>query len=375
MSENTEFTLFIPLKNKVHNITTTTDREIQLWQEFTMFRYEKNGLYGRKVTSPYIDQAKIYYLDSVKSNWKSSGLLYYYSFLNLAKAFIVTKRGLSANKLKSTSVFHGLSAKSQNVNSIIDYEVCIHPVVSNKKKNVFALFYEKLMNEKWPFQNSITIPIKTVLGYCDQITHELDILYGLKAKNSHLFSLIIRNQSEMWVELLVMKDYFPTISKLLQGSIWQIRNNSQMSQGDRENWFKAYGFTPQLLQNSLIVRINKITYSTNTLTQKWASLQKNVKDLFHGYIILKPIHNEDTDEPWEFIPPFSYNKKDIVWHPLLSNYLFAFVLSDVLRYHPHLLDGGDNKNSFLAEAWCNQSVVNSLRYFLMNFTNPQLRIN
>jgi hypothetical protein len=64
----------------------------------------------------------------------------------------------------------------------------------------------------------------------------------------------------------------------------------------------------------------------------------------------------------------------LVWHPVLSDYLYAFVLSTVLRYHPHIFNS-DNKDSFLAEAWCNQSPETSLRYFLMALTKPSIRIN
>ncbi|RIV34787.1 hypothetical protein D2V08_05250 [Flagellimonas lutimaris] len=59
-------------------------------------------------------------MDAHNSNWRSSGLLYYYSFLNLAKALTVTSRFLRRNYLSTNSVFHGLSAQPQNINRIID---------------------------------------------------------------------------------------------------------------------------------------------------------------------------------------------------------------------------------------------------------------
>ena len=80
---------FIPFgSKKPTDITTTSKPQIQLWQELTMLRHVSgaNSIYARETIAPWIDQAKIYFLDACSSNWKSAGLLYYYSFLNLAKA-------------------------------------------------------------------------------------------------------------------------------------------------------------------------------------------------------------------------------------------------------------------------------------------------
>lgn len=54
------------------------------------------------------------------------------------------------------------------------------------------------------------------------------------------------------------------------------------------------------------------------------------------------------------------------WHPMLSDYLFAFMLSSVLRYKPHLFQI-DSKDAFISEAWSNQSAFSALRYFLMEY--------
>ena len=89
------FIKYMPLGNKgPRDIFTTNLLEKQLWQELVMIRYMKNpkGINAKIASASWIDQAKTYFIDAYKSNWRSAGLLYYYSFLNLAKAFLTIKK-------------------------------------------------------------------------------------------------------------------------------------------------------------------------------------------------------------------------------------------------------------------------------------------
>ena len=149
------FIKYIPYgKHTPLDVITTTEREVQLWQEFTMLRHCKtNVIYGKLVNAPYIDQAKTYYHDAKRCDWKSAGLLYYYSFLNLAKAYIISKRALSGKYMKSTSIYHGLYANPQNPRRIIDFNINIHPPTSNNKKNILASLFMENLN----FNRSIDI--------------------------------------------------------------------------------------------------------------------------------------------------------------------------------------------------------------------------
>ena len=82
--------LFFLLTAKSENapkklITQNTFVE-QAWQELIMLRHVKGQKHisSPKLIASWIDQAHIYYSDSTHSDWRSAGLLYYYSFLNLA---------------------------------------------------------------------------------------------------------------------------------------------------------------------------------------------------------------------------------------------------------------------------------------------------
>lgn len=364
---------FIPFGDKTpYDLATTTNKELQLWQEFTMLRHDpRQGIYGKKITAPYVDQAKMYYHDARTSNWKSAGLLYYYSFLNLAKAFLIIKRGISGSTLKSTSIYHGLQANPQNPKNIIDFEVNIHPPISNNKKNIFALFYEKITFNRWPFNSTIHIPLNSIIGHCQDISNELGAFFDIIPKPIELQSLIRNHDGAIWFEIVVPNNNVAEICSYLGDSVDSVIKHKDLKQRDKVEWKLAYERTSFSLSDYSFIRMNRIDNSEN---EDYHLLQKNIIEIFKDYILPNPTNDPISNNNWIFIPKINLYGQELVWHPLLSNYLFAFVLSTVLRYHPHILSI-DNKNTFLAEAWCNQSAVTTLRYFLMNMSDLPTRIN
>lgn len=86
-----------------------------------------------------------------------------------------------------------------------------------------------------------------------------------------------------------------------------------------------------------------------------------------------PPYEEHGSPYWLFVPEIKLSNIKLKWHPLLSDYLMAFVLSSILRYQPQVLHS-NTANFFIAEAWCAQSAKSALQYFLMQFTDPPLRI-
>lgn len=94
----------IPIGNKEYNdLETTCPPEVQLWQELVMLRHlnRPKGVFAKKASAAWVDQAKTYFMDACNSDWRTGGLLYYYSFLNLAKAYLAAKRVVAASYLVS----------------------------------------------------------------------------------------------------------------------------------------------------------------------------------------------------------------------------------------------------------------------------------
>ena len=126
-----------PLKEKPVDITTSQDIVQQAWAELTILRHVRRP----KTISPLIDQARAYFEDARPADWRTAGLLYYYSFLNLAKAVLVARRVISFKKLVQVQAYHGLAAPPQSQISLPDYRVEIHPPIVGGKVNVFSSLY------------------------------------------------------------------------------------------------------------------------------------------------------------------------------------------------------------------------------------------
>jgi|SRR5215208_589363 len=108
----------------------------------------------------YIRQAKNYYYSAKTLPPKSSGLLYYYCFLNLAKAAILLKYP----EIAGAFITHGLSYKISN-NSPLSKQAVSLP----RREGVFHKLYD------WYFDASIppkTFNIETLLTYCTDIAYQ-----------------------------------------------------------------------------------------------------------------------------------------------------------------------------------------------------------
>ena len=361
-----------------YDITTTSDSVKQLWQELTMIRHRgAQGLYGKVVTAPFIDQAKIYYQDACKSHWKSAGLLYYYSFLNLAKAYIISRRAVSGNKMKSISSYHGLSARAQSPNDFIDFELEVHPPTSSGgTKNIFSLFFEKFTGQNWPFSQAITISIRDVISYSDEISHEIHTFHTISGSNFLLQGIIRLDNTHIWYEIVCPDGYVPVLQNNLGPAINLITPHANLSKADKDEWQLAYNKPVISFRGHSLVRINQLAYTEENKGRQFALLQHNIVDTFSKRVLPLPAFdfNTITFNSFKFVPYISIHGKNFGWHPFLSNYLISFALSTVLRYYPHMFKDG-SKDSFLAEAWCNQSPVSSLRYFLMSFSNHKIRLD
>lgn len=358
------------------DVWTSTNKEIQIWQELTMLRYidDPNSIYAKETTASYIDQAKIYFLDAANSNWRSAGLLYYYSFLNLAKAYLLTNQIVEENTIRSTNIYHGLTSAPQNPDNIINFEIQIHPPGQNSNRNVFAYFYQTLIQEPWPFNNNITVKIEEVVAYCDDISHEFNNFYSIPKENIDVLSLTRKDNSHWWFEMLVPNFKKEIVIKNLNSCIDSVKAFNELTSLDKSDWLTAHNITGVQFQNQSLFIIGNRPFTVLNENEQYNQMIREVNNHFKGFILPTPSHNFELNLYWHFIPKITINNKQLKWHPLLSNYLFAFMLSSVLRYQPHLFPT-NSKDAFMAEAWCNQSASTSLRYFLLELTKNNIRLN
>jgi len=368
---NMGFIIFHPLKKQLIDVTTTNAPEKQLWQELVALRHlsKPKGISGKKATAPWIDQAKIYFIDAYKADWRSSGLLYYYSFLNLAKAYLAAKRSTSAKDLKSVSSYHGLSAEPQSPRRLIDFEIRIYPPVFRGKQNVFAKFYETFTCTKWPHSQDITIKISDIIPYCRELTTEVRNFYGIDSDIIYVYSLIRYVDQTFWFELNVPSDKQAIIVSHINNIPLSSLDARSINAADKTDWLSSYGLTMQNLIGTTFLRTPAVLNDA----AKHKQTIEGLLDAFGDYSLPLPMPSV-AHNVWQFIPKLSLGSQKVVWHPLLSDYLVAFALSSILRYQPHLFKP-NSQDAYLAEAWCAQSAITALRYYLMALTIPSIRCN
>lgn len=368
------FIVYTPLGKKNPRVARTSNRLVdQLWQELVMLRHlkGKEKVNAGKSISPWIDQAKTYFLDASHADWRSAGLLYYYSFLNLAKALLVMKRKFTYKSLNTVSIYHGLRADLQDISNLPDFKFEIFPAQQNRKNNIFPYFYKAVTDEDWPFAAAIEVRVGDVAGYSNDIAHEINKLFKIVPQMISLQSLLRTENNTAWFEMAapvsqvdIIKAHFPD---------WDLEkvDSSQITQADKQDWLLGLHRPANSFRQLSLLRGPK--QSSENLNMSLSNVSKEVTDYLETYS-LPNLHEKPEAAIWDFCPNIILNSVEIRWHPLLSDYLMAFVLSTILRYQPQLLQVGTS-NCFVAEAWCSQSVLTALRYFLIEFTNPSLHID
>ena len=363
------FALFVPTKNKLPiDAKTTNDQTDQMWKEFIALRYGRRKYFSTNTVSSCIDQASIYFLDALKSNWRSSGLLYYYSFLNLARAFLVAKKKISSKSMNTTRIFHGLTPPMQVFTNIMDFEITILPPKTNNDTNVFSSFYQVVTKQPWPFSNNISLKLRDIVGYCFDISNECRDLFQIQQDVFEVFSILENQNASVFLEFLVpdsMTNVFLSQTSRLN---LEKTNFNDLPVLEQLDWGLI---DPQIVFYSSVMAILKTNDLEDSPKNRSLLMNQATKYLRNNYVPV--VYCNEISAKWTFTPNLTINGISIPWHPIFSDYIIAFALSNILRYQPQMLQNG-TPNSFLMEAWCTQSSITSLKYFLMLFTDPPIRL-
>ena len=319
------FVVLFPLKLNPTVITTTNQLVPQIWQELVMIRHLKQkGIAAPKATGPWVDQAKTYFIDATNSDWKSAGLLYYYSFLNLAKALLVSKRQFSYRALSENPIFHGLQADLQENLSLPDYKIKVFPPQYRLHNNVFAHLYKVITGDEWPFSSRIEISVGDIAGHSQAISLEWKKLFGIEHSLIMSRSLLRVMNKDVWFEIIVPAS---TSERLLTHvPNWGLEkiDNTKITDIDKSVWHSALRLPARYLMESDLLRLpQKTVNEKDDLSKIMQKVSKEALKYLENFSI--PSLEDDSNSPyWFFVPNVDIGGKKIKWHPLLSDYLIAF---------------------------------------------------
>jgi hypothetical protein len=123
----------------------------------------------------YIQQAYQFYEAAGAAKPNTAPLIYYYSFLNLAKALCELRKPRLHTRDECYS--HGLSWRPDR-RSVVN--LARERVTITAKPGMWHALWEALMGSRCPVGHSIKLPIKHLFSCCPEITSEFGRVFGYR---------------------------------------------------------------------------------------------------------------------------------------------------------------------------------------------------
>ena len=339
----------VPQTETLHS---TQSKHLFLWHEFEKLNFIENIT----ESEPYIKQANIYFADAWNSSWRSAGLLYYYSFLNLAKAYLAKKN--PENFRQNQNQIHGLSGSgNDSINSLIDFKISIKKPTN---RNIFTQLYNEVTGEDWPHKNDVTVTVADLLKSIWDLGSESKNLFGIKNQLYEIHSILRTKNNQIWFEMLCSNEASKEIIKNL--TTIKLTKAKKLEEEDLNVWYESMNIDPITLSQNTRLRSPKREVSDITKFDELGKLSSDIYESFREYAKISIL--EMKNPHWFYLPKQNIGGKFIKWSPLLSNYLFSFAVGDILRYKPQLLSE-KSKDNFLVESWVRQVPITVVQEFLL----------
>ncbi|MCJ7529610.1 MAG: YaaC family protein [Anaerolineales bacterium] len=294
----------------------------------------------------FIRQAKTFYYAAKQLHYRASALLYYYAFLNLAKAYIT----LSDPNSVSERISHGLMYKFMRGN-LRSQGVFLPPSMG-----VFQILYE--------IETSVNIPanlkmsIVTLLGYCTDVAYEYEMAgFGNRKITPVMVRMLLDRQNKISWPLIAVAN-FSLINPYKKAL---------------KSFYKHFDrVVPEIdfVRQAFNIYAESFSIFTFFQSRKVYQWQENdivsmvdIKDDFHNALgnLYNPIlHNEKAD--FYLVSPFRKNFQ-IPFSQPLAIYVIMFYLGSLVRYNPSYLEKLLNsKDAWLIERFTKSSPGTFLRY-------------
>lgn len=304
----------------------------------------QNGVVKRKAKKvykyflSYVRQAKNYYYSAKQLHPRSAGLLYYYCFLNLAKAALVIKHP----EMGGQKISHGISCLPKDFSKLKTQTV---KVINNE--GVFPKLYE------WYFGVPVkpkSLNIQKLLAYCSDISYQNIIAGYGECKLLQGFYVSQVNKS------LNPRIGWPLIGiasfnkcKLYPKSMEKIYQNFEkvtLPELAGREYFNTENY-----------QLSAFTFFQSKKTFNWISEDippaLECRDLVLetlGHLLQTNYYSTNFDY-YVSLPYLSTNQ--LPMDETIAIYLIMFYLSNLVRYNPHFLEELLSKK----EAWIIDSFI------------------
>lgn len=355
-------------KNKALDLYTSIDVHEELWsiiksvsevKESGIKLIAKHGIGGSlkqekifKEFRAFIRQGENYFRSAINLSYRSSALLYYYSFLNLAKAYIKLKQPDIPNRIN-----HGLSPKITTTNTDLSKQF----VSISNNRDVFPRLYEIEGNSSRRINK---LNISQLLSYAEDISHQYE---SAKFGKSRIFSCYLKilgnkEKNEWWTLIGIPK----------KADIDKYKKSF-------DNFFKSFDFL-DIPEGSELSRF-RIEIKRNFNIDPWEAIEFNFyqnkevikmpDDSVPWYKLVCKIYDIFSNNisekyfryPYDFCLNLPYRlNNQIVINEFLAIYVIMFFLSSLVRYNPdYLEDIFESKDAWLIESFVKSCPLKFLR--------------
>lgn len=361
------------LKHEVLSVSTSRDKVTELW---AMLKYsalidnrlddifKSKGVHKPKrqmlisEVRSYIEQSENFYTYALNSDYRSAALLYYYSFLNLAKASLI----INTPALSGNMFHHGMKREMKS------------GLLKNRSLSViasrpgFTPVFNELYNQEYGLYlpSKKSIGLEHILGYITDISYETAQImkkYSAKTHSAKLYAFHDKPSDESWLVILTESGFYPAnYPKTYSNFVKQFER------------VKPEDITTQFVYELTTwqrVRINfsqsKITYPVSATRQyPLDDFNKQLQDCFGQHYQDAYFENSNN---LHITDPLRKNWQ-IPFNEPLSIYLFMYYLSEVVRYSPTEFDNQFSVNN--AEGWLIKNFIESSPYTCLSYLASQI---
>lgn len=356
-SKKNEFTSLTTSRKKVveqysllrHDVLISSGGDDRLKKSVLSLKKRKEIL-GQ--VSSYIDQSENFYNYAIDSDYRSSALLYYYAFLNLAKAAIL----INNPDLLNRKFVHGVHAGSRK-GALVRRSI----VIQNSSQKAISVYNElyKLQYEK-NLRHNKSITISSILGYISDIRVETTRMIGRDVNKIHkckFYVLANTNTRKCWVVLATENGFYPA--------------NYPKSYASFQRKFERFNPSMESLYfNYEIPELEQRNWSFSHSKQELDLDEHNRYPLVELYKIVESVFKNkiedelfDADASFLIEDPIDKAGK-VNFNETMSIYSLMFYLSHIVRYYPDEFD--KNFAQTTTDGWLVKNFVEVAPYVALN---------
>jgi hypothetical protein len=297
----------------------------------------------------YIQQASEFYHVAGSAKPNTAPLMYYYSFLNLAKGLCELNKPRLHERAECYS--HGLSWRP-NPKKMVDLKNEDVKIAGSARRGVWHALWETLTGVTLPLTDPMSLPIKGLLSYCPEISSEFRHLFGGFSDSVDLEEpnvMCDKDEREVWLRFSVPRWSFWSRKIFAPRLLAQIATTRSIYVEVRSADKDSRSFESQTPKS-----LNPREFPD------YSALQGDIKG-FNAFSMLKSGGSLSYSVPIQRYAPFPLPQ-------MIVGYSILYWLGSLVRYDPHSVRWlMDSEYWVLIDGFMSQSRVWLLELFRWAF--------